>query len=91
MRQLETKQYFYNQLQSLFLRAEGFWRTAIGYRQSLSSLNSTDLLSKALQAGEISLLDYMVEIGLYYETVNQTLAAERDFEKAKAELYAVEL
>lgn len=91
MRQMETKQYFYDQLQSLFLRAEGFRQAAMDYRQSLVSLNSTTLLSKALQAGEISLLDYMVEIGLYYDTVNQALAAERDFEKAKAELYAVEL
>ena len=46
---------------------------------------------KALNAGEISLLDYIVEIGLYYDMVNQTLAAERDFEKAQADLSAVEL
>ena len=46
---------------------------------------------KALDVGEISLLNYIVEIGLYYDTVNQTLAAERDFEKALADLSAVEL
>lgn len=91
MRRAETGQYFYDRLQSLFARAEGFRQTALDYRQSLASLNSTDLLSKALHAGEISLLDYMVEIGLYYDTVNRALAAERDFEKAKAELYMVEL
>ena len=45
----------------------------------------------ALDVGEISLLNYLVERGLYYDTVNQTLAAERDFEKALAVLSAVEL
>ena len=46
---------------------------------------------KALDTGEISLLDYIVEIGLYYTTVNQALEAERDYQKAIAELSAVEL
>jgi len=61
------------------------------YRQSLANVNNTDLLKKALDTGEISLLDYIVEIGLYYTTVNQALEAERDFQKAIAELSAVEL
>lgn len=91
MRQQEARQYFYDQLQTLYHRAEGFRQTAQGYRHSLTILNSTVLLSKALNAGEISLLDYMTEIGFYYEVINKTLIAERDFEKAKAELYAVEL
>lgn len=91
MKQQESKQYFYNQLQILYMRAAGLQQTAGSYRKSLAELNNTELLIKAFNAGEISLLDFMVEIGLYYDNVNQTLAAERDFEKAKAELYAVEL
>lgn len=90
-REQESKQQFYNRLQNLYLRASGLKQTAIGYRKSLQSLNNTELLMKALKVGEISLLNYIVEIGLYYDTVNQTLAAERDFEKALAELSAVEL
>jgi outer membrane protein, heavy metal efflux system len=73
------------------MRANGLQQTAAGYRKSLQSLNNTDLLMKALDVGEINLLNYIVEIGLYYDTVNQTLAAERDFEKALADLSAVEL
>ena len=90
-REQESKQQFYNRLQNLYLRASGLQQTAIGYRKSLQSLNNTELLMKALEVGEISLLNYIVEIGLYYDTVNQTLAAERDFEKALAQLSAVEL
>lgn len=57
----------------------------------METANSTDLLKKALDAGEISLLEYILEIGLYYDTVNQALEAERDYQKAYAELSAVQL
>lgn len=90
-RQEEARQQFYDQLQTLYLRADGLRQTAAKYRASLSSLNNTELLAKALNAGEISLLDYIVEIGLYYDTVNQALSAERDYRQAFADLSAVEL
>ena len=90
-RQEEARQQFYDQLQTLYLRADGLRQTAAKYRASLLSLNNTELLAKALNAGEISLLDYIVEIGLYYDTVNQALSAERDYRQAFADLSAVGL
>jgi len=90
-RETDSKQQFYNQLQIQYNRAFGLKNTAETYRKSLSMANSTGLLKKALDAGEISLLNYMVELGLYYNMVNQTLEAERDYQKALAELSAVEL
>jgi len=90
-READRKQQFYSQLQSLYNRASGLKVIAEKYRQSLANVNNTDLLKKALDTGEISLLDYIVEIGLYYTTVNQALEAERDYQKAIAELSAVEL
>jgi len=90
-RETDSKQQFYNQLQIQYNRALGLKNIAEAYRQSLTTANSTVLLKKALDSGEISLLDYMVELGLYYNMVNQTLEAERDYQKALAELSAVEL
>jgi outer membrane protein TolC len=90
-RETDSKQQFYNQLQIQYNRALGLKNTAETYRKSLSMANSTELLKKALDAGEISLLNYMVELGLYYNMVNQTLEAERDYQKAFTELSAVEL
>ena len=46
------------------------------------------MLGRALDAGEISLIDYIVETSMYYDTVGQALAAERDYELAKAGLLA---
>jgi outer membrane protein TolC len=90
-RQTDSKQQFYSQLQTLYKRALGLKATAETYRQSLLTVNNTDLLKKALDAGEISLLEYIIEIGLYYDTVSQALNAEKEYQLAFAELVAVEL
>jgi outer membrane protein TolC len=91
MRSEDAKLQFYSRLQTLYNRAAGLRLSAGKYRRSLTALSNTELLKKALDAGEISLLEYIVETGLLYETVNKTLEAERDFYRAYAELSAVML
>lgn len=88
---IDSKQQFYAKLQVQFNRTIGLFDNAQQYRNSLETANNTDLLKKALDAGQISILDYIVEIGLYYEVLNRTLEAERDYQKAFAELTAVDL
>ncbi|MEA5127624.1 MAG: TolC family protein [Proteiniphilum sp.] len=90
-RETDSRLQFYNQLQILYNRTAGLKAASEKYRQSLITANNTELLKKALDAGEISLLEYMVEMGLYYETINQALETERDYHKAFAELSAIEL
>ena len=75
----------------LYDRAAGLKKTAETYRAALHSTSNATLLKKALDEGEISLLDYLVEMRLYYDAVNQSLDAEREFQKAYAELSATEL
>jgi outer membrane protein TolC len=87
-KQADSKLQFYEYLKNLYERTKGLQSTADEYKQSLSSLNSTALLKKALDAGEISLLDYIVEIGLYYNSINLKLNAERELHKTVAELNA---
>ena len=84
-------QKFYMEVQNQYSRAMGLNGIAQNYRNLLDTSNSADLLQKALDAGEISLLNYLSEISLYYNTVDLALEAERDFQKAVAELLAVEL
>lgn len=90
-RQTDAKQQFFSQLEILYARTIGLKSTADNYRASLSNANNSILLMKALDAGEISILDYIVEVQLYYNTVNQALQAELDYQKTFAELSAVEL
>lgn len=87
----DTKVQFYNRLQNLFTRSYGLQENALRYRNALTACNSEALLKKALDAGEISLLNYLLEIEYYYDTMNTVLEAERDFSLSLAELRAVEL
>ena len=90
-RRVDGIQKFYIEVKNQYSRAIGLNEIAQNYRKLLNSSNSADLLQKALDAGEISLLNYFTEIALYYNTVNLALEAERDFQKSVAELLAVEL
>jgi cobalt-zinc-cadmium efflux system outer membrane protein len=87
----DSKVQFCNRLQSLYIKAAALQQNARKFRQSLSENNNEPLLKKALDLGEISLLNYLLEIGYYYDAVNKVLEAERDYELAVAELSAVEL
>ena len=90
-RRVDGIQKFYMEVQNQYSRAMGLNGIAQNYRNLLNTSNSADFLQKALDAGEISLLNYLSEISLYYNTVDLALEAERDFQKAVAELLAVEL
>lgn len=61
------------------------------YRQSLLSLNNLDLLDKALQAGQITTLEYFVEQSLLYESRDRLLELEREVAEAEAELLKYQL
>ncbi|MBN8679226.1 MAG: TolC family protein [Chitinophagales bacterium] len=56
------------------------------YRQNLLSLNNMDLLDKALQAGQITTLEYFVEQSLLYESWDRLLELEREVAVALVEL-----
>ena len=56
--------------------------------QGLLATQNTQLLQRALQAGQISLLDYLLECSFYYSARTAWLEAERDAYLAAAELYA---
>ncbi len=90
-RQTDARQQLMSRLEILYARTVGLKAVADNYRESLSNANNSTLLKKALDAGQISMLDYVVEIGLYYDIVNQALQAELDYQKAYAELSAFEL
>jgi outer membrane protein TolC len=87
----DTKTQFFNRLQIFHNKAAALQQNAQTARQSLSTYGNEPLLKKALDAGEISLLNYLLEIEFYYNMINKVLEAERDFELTVAELEAVEL
>lgn len=90
-READSKQRFYSELQTLYQRTLGLQSIADNYRNALSATNNLHLLQKALDAGGISVSEYITEAALYYDATDQALEAERDYQKAFAELSAVEL
>lgn len=91
MRQREAETSFYHSLQSLYTQAVALRDNSELMRASLVETDSRDYLLSAQAKGEISMIDYLVETDEYYEALEATLAAERDYRHALAKLNAVNL
>jgi outer membrane protein, heavy metal efflux system len=61
------------------------------YQKNLETLNATELLTKALQAGELSTLEYFLETTIFYESRNKLLAIELAYYETLSELHKYEL
>ena len=90
-RQEDAYRQFYGTLQSLFNRQKGLWNTVETFSVALSSTDNTILLKKALDAGSISTVDYLLGSRLYYDAINQRLDALRSWHKLWAEMNAYAL
>ena len=82
----DNKIQFYNELKTLHSKAIVLQRNVSDYRSKLNSYNSSDLLKKALDKGEISLIEYSIELSFYYDSVNKMLEMEKELHKTWAEL-----
>ena len=51
------------------------------YEDALSVTSSQDLLKIALDKGQLSLINYLLELSVYYETVDKYLETERDYQQ----------
>ncbi|QGY45796.1 transporter [Maribellus comscasis] len=82
----DQKVQFYNRLKLLHAKAIGLQNNANDYKSKLQTFDSSELLKKALDKGEISLIDYILELSIYYESVNNLLELKRDMNITIAEL-----
>jgi hypothetical protein len=82
----DRKLQFYTHLNTLHTKVYSLQNSLMQYRSQLLAFNSSELLKKALDQGEISLIDYMLELSIYYDSVNTLLEMERDLNKTYAEL-----
>jgi hypothetical protein len=82
----DNKARFYNHLKALHAKSTALQKNVNEYRSGLRSFDNSELLKIALDKGEISLISYIIELSLYYESVNRLLELDRDMNKALAEL-----
>ena len=90
-RRAAAEQEYYYRLQEQFTQASAMKSNSEMMRASLEKTDNRDFLLPALTKGEISMIDYLVETDLYYETLEQTLDAERDYRHALATLMSFSL
>ena len=89
--QADTELQLRNDLEQEFTRVKGLHHTATLYRRALDEANNTVLLEKAMNEGYISVLEYLQGIELYYDYLDRSLSAERDYRRALATLEAWKL
>jgi len=82
----DNKVQLYNHLKVLHTKAIGLMDNRMDYEMELQSFDNSELLEKALDKGEITLMDYILELSIYYESVTHLLELEREMNKTVAEL-----
>ncbi len=82
----DNKIQMYNQLKILHAKAIGLQKSVSDYKENLKLFNNSELVAKALDKGEISLIEYMLELSIYYESINNLLQSEMEMNKTVAEL-----
>lgn len=83
---------YYTRMRQLFDQATGLQEVLAGYLDSMEAAEeSSALIDERYSSGEISLMEHLIELGLYYNIADQTLAAERDYQLALARLESFKL
>lgn len=79
----------YSALRSLYEKASGLKELSDELALSLAvSDEAMSMTEKKFNEGEISLMDSIMELSLYYSVVDESLAASKDYDLALAELNA---
>ncbi|MHC1774000.1 MAG: TolC family protein [Lentimicrobium sp.] len=80
--EVDSRLQFYNQLKIQFGKAASLQKTALEYRTLIESSNNPELLKKALDAGEITLINYLMELSFTYSAMDNLLKSEYELNKA---------
>ena len=76
----------FNEIKRLYEQYQALRQNYEAYRSNLQAITGTAILDKALQAGQITVLEYFMETTLYYESVDRWMELEAAWQKAGAEL-----
>ncbi len=87
----DNKQIVKATLQDLYLQAEALYVSCSEYAQTLSLQRNENILNKALEAGQISMIDYFVEIALLYDSIQNYLDVEKEYHNIVAQLMQYKL
>lgn len=73
-------------LKELYLQAQSLQLSKEEYARTLDNQRSEELLNKSLEAGQISMIDYFVEITILYDSIQNYLEVEKEYHNLLAQL-----
>lgn len=82
---------FYYQIKNDYEKSIILQKSAAETKAAVEQLSNLKYLGKALESGEITMLDYIVEVQMYYEARTMALDAERAYYMSLAKLSAYTL
>lgn len=80
-----------NELRQLYNQSVALKSSLDEYEDVLSSQNSLALLNKAIQSGQISMIEYFVDVTTYYQSMQNYLQLQNQYQKVMAQLYKYKL
>mgnify|MGYP004665323263 FL=1 len=80
-----------NELQSQYQQLLALKTSMDEYQKVLSSQNNLALLNKAIQAGQISMIEYFVDVTTYYQSMQNYMQLQNQYQKLMAQLYKYRL
>ncbi len=78
-------------LHELYLQAKSLQISKDEYAATLNSQRNEELLNKALENGQISMIDYFVEITILYDSIQNFLDIEKEYHNLVAQLLQYQL
>jgi len=72
------KQDFYARMEAIYSKAKSSSDQSKTFRQNFENIDNGIILKKALNAGQITLIDYLQEMSYYYESEDRVLEMEKD-------------
>lgn len=73
-------------LKELYLQTQSLQLSKEEYARTLANQRSEELLNKSLEAGQISMIDYFVEITILYDSIQNYLEVEKEYHNLLAQL-----
>ncbi|MBW6459398.1 MAG: TolC family protein [Bacteroidales bacterium] len=77
---------YYNQMKALYEKAVGLQNALNDFKSLMESMNNSLLLKKVYDSGELSLIEYMLELSVYYESIDRMLDTELELNLAVVRL-----
>lgn len=81
-----NKLQFYNDLKTLHTKAISLQNSLTDYRENLKLFNSLLLLQSAFEKGELSLIEYLYELSISYQSITKILDLDRNLNNTIVEL-----